>query len=97
MKLTERQRKHLRGLGHKLKPVVYVGQSGVSDTLFKELEQSLAHHELLKVSVRGADRAARDSTIANLVDRSGAQLVQTVGNMALLYRRHPKTPKIKLN
>lgn len=97
MDLTERQRKLLRGLGHKLKPVIYVGQAGISDTLLKELKQSLAHHELLKVSVRVTDRAIRDSTIADLAGQSGAQLVQTTGNMALLYRRHPKTPKIKLN
>lgn len=97
MNLTEKQRKLLRGLGHKLKPVITVGQAGVSDALLKELKQSLAHHELLKVSVRVADRATRDNTIADLVGHSGAQLVQATGNMALLYRRHPKTPKINLN
>lgn len=97
MDLNEKQRKLLRGLGHKLKPIIYVGQAGISDTLVKELKQSLAHHELLKVNVRVADREMRESTIAELVGQSGAHLIQAMGNMALLYRRHPKTPKIKLN
>jgi RNA-binding protein len=97
MNITERQRKILRGLGHSLKPVIFVGQAGVSDAVLKELEQALAHHELLKVNIRGADRADRDSTISALVTNTGAQLIQSVGNMALLYRRHPKHPKIKLS
>ena len=96
MDITERQRKMLRGLGHNLKPVIFVGQAGASDAVLKELEQSLAHHELLKVNIRGADRADRDNTISALVTNTGAQLIQRIGNMALLYRRHPKHPKIKL-
>lgn len=97
MNITERQRKILRRLGHDLKPIIFVGQAGVSEAVIKELEQSLAHHELLKVNIRGADRADRDDTISALVSTTGAQLIQRVGNMALLYRRHPKHPKIKLS
>lgn len=96
MNITERQRKILRGLGHSLKPVIFVGQAGVSPAVLKELEQSLAHHELLKVNIRGADRADRDHTIGALVTSTGAQLIQRVGNMALLYRRHPEHPKIDI-
>ena len=97
MNLTEKQRKVLRRLGHKLKPIIYVGHAGVSEPLLKELDQSLAHHELLKVSVRVADRGLRNSTIDDLASHCGAELIQTTGHMALLYRRNPETPKIKLS
>jgi len=97
MQLTERQRKNLRRLGHGLKPIIFVGQAGASAAVLQELEQSLAHHELLKVNIRGANRTDRDATISALVSASGAQLIQKIGNMALLYRQHPEAPKIKLS
>jgi RNA-binding protein len=86
MDLTEHQKKHLRGLGHKLKPLVMVGDAGLSESLLAEFESTLDHHELIKVRVRVGDREARDAIIASLCDGSGAVLVQRIGNVALLYR-----------
>lgn len=96
MKLTERQRKHLRGLGHALKPTVMIGDGGVSDSVFAEFSSTILHHELIKVSVRVGDRTARDAMINELCDRSGAILVQRIGNMALLYKENPEKRKITL-
>lgn len=96
MKLTERQRKHLRGLGHALKPTVMIGDSGISESVFTEFSSTILHHELIKVSVRVGDRKARDALVAELCDRSGAVLVQRIGNMALLYKENPEKRKITL-
>ena len=97
MHLTERQKKYLRGLGHKLKPTIMVGDSGLSETLLTEFEATLTHHELMKVKVRVGDRKARDEMIASLCKASGAELVQRIGNVALLYRENPeKKKKIQL-
>lgn len=96
MKLTERQRKHLRGLGHALKPTVMIGDGGVSDSVFAEFSSTILHHELIKVSVRVGDRKTRDAIINELCDRSGAILVQRIGNMALLYKENPEQRKITL-
>jgi RNA-binding protein len=86
MTLSESQKKHLRGLGHALKPVVTVGDSGLSDSVLAEFESSLKHHELIKVRVRVGDRAARDEIIETLCSDSAANLIQRIGNVALLYR-----------
>ena len=94
MDLSEAQKKHLRGLGHALKPLIMVGDAGVSGSLYTEFESTLTHHELIKVRVRAGDRGARDEIIRSLCDRSGATLVQRVGNMALLYRENPEKRKI---
>ncbi len=94
MKITEAQKKHLRGLGHALKPLLMVGESGLSESLLAEYETTLAHHELIKVSVRVGDRKARDSIIEELCKVGSATLVQRVGNMALLYRENPEKKKI---
>ncbi len=86
MKLSESQKKHLRGLGHALKPVVIVADSGLSDSVLAEYELTLNHHELIKVRVRVDDRAARDEIIEKLCSDNAANLIQRIGNVALLYR-----------
>jgi RNA-binding protein len=87
MPLTEQQKKTLRGLGHQLKPVILVGAGGLSASLLEEFERSLDHHELMKVKVKVGDREARDAVIARLCECSGAELVQRVGNVGLLFRK----------
>ena len=93
MPLTEQQKKRLRGLGHKLKPVITVGTGGLSDSLLEEFENSLEHHELMKVKVNTGDRDERDTTIRALCEYSGAQLIQRVGNIGLLFRKKKKNSK----
>ena len=94
MTLTEAQKKHLRGLGHALKPVIMVGEAGLSKSLLAEYETTLNHHELIKVSVRAGDRKLRDSIIEQLCTTGSATHQQRVGNMALLYRENPEKKKI---
>ena len=94
MNLFETQKKFLRGLGHQLKPVIMVGDAGLTESLLKEFCSTLEHHELIKVSVRVGDRKARDAIIEELCRSGSAELVQRVGNMALLYRENPEKKKI---
>ena len=96
MTLSESQKKYLRGLGHRLKPTVMVGDSGLSESLLAEFESTLDHHELIKASVRVGDRKRRDAVIAELCARGNAILVQRIGNVALLYRENPERRKIRL-
>jgi RNA-binding protein len=96
MALTDKQKKHLRTLAHKLEPVVLVGNAGVTPELMAELGHMLEHHELIKVRVRAGQREMRDLAIADLTSQSGAELVSRIGNIAVLYRRRQQTPDIIL-
>ena len=97
MNLSEHQKKFLRGRGHQLKPVIMVGDAGLSEPLLAEFESTLDHHELLKVRVRVGDRDARDEIIAMLCEKGRAELVQRIGNVALLYRPNPnKKPEKRI-
>ena len=96
MQLNERQKKHLRGLAHKLRPVVMVGQHGLRETVLDEVEQALTAHELIKVKVSIGDREDRDEIIQSICDETRAILIQRVGNIATLFRRNNKKPKIDL-
>jgi RNA-binding protein len=90
MNLTEHQKKFLRSRGHQLKPTIMIGDAGLSDSVLAEYESTLNHHELIKVRVRVGDRGARDEIIRKLCDDSSAQLIQRVGNVALLFRQNMK-------
>ena len=93
MNLSEAQKKYLRGLGHDLKPVLMIAESGLSDSVLAEFEGAISYHELIKVSVRVGDRSARSEIVASLCAADSTELVQRVGNMALLYRENPEKKK----
>jgi RNA-binding protein len=96
MNVNDKQRKYLSGLAHDIKPTVFVGNSGVTDGVLGELSRCLDHHELIKVKLRLGDREARKAAVQVLVEASGADLVNTIGNMAILYRPNRKDPRIAL-
>jgi RNA-binding protein len=94
MELTERQRKHLRGLAHPLNPVILVGGGGVTEGVIAETDRALHDHELIKVKVRGAERADRDAMLARLAGATRSALVTRIGHVAVFYRPRPGNPKI---
>jgi RNA-binding protein len=96
MDLSETQKKFLRGLGHQLKPVIMVGDAGLTEAVIKEFASTIAHHELIKVRVRAGDRQLRDDIISELCARESASLVTRIGNVALIYRRNEEKPAIPL-
>lgn len=96
MSLNDRQKRHLRRLGHELEPVILTGSAGLTPGLLLELDSTLDHHELLKVRVRAGDRDGRDAMIRALCEESGAELVQRIGHVALLWRPNPERRKIPL-
>lgn len=95
MQLTTSQKQHLRGLAHHLKPVVWIGQQGLRESVLAELDLALDTHELIKVKI-AAERDERKSIIQALCDHSGATLVQGIGQMAVLFKRNTKKPKVAL-
>ena len=96
MSLSKNQIRYLRGLSHALNPVILMGQKGVTEGLLGELDLALAHHELVKVKLAGGDRDERAETLAALLDASKAELVQSIGHTASLFRRNAEQPKISL-
>ena len=96
MTLAENQLRFLRGRAHPLKPVVMIGQHGLTDAVVAETERALADHELIKVRVRGAGRGARDAMLAELAARTRAEPVTRIGHVAVLYRRREQEPRLPL-
>jgi RNA-binding protein len=96
MALSERQKKHLRRLGHDLHPIVLVGQKGLTPGVAEELRLALEHHELVKLRARVGSREDRDAVLTELARLTGSEFVFRVGNVGLFYKKSGKLPKILL-
>jgi RNA-binding protein len=95
MPLSVKQRQFLRGLAHPLKPVIIIGQHGLTPNVKNEIDQALTFHELIKLRVNAEDRLQRREMIAIIAAEANAEVVTTVGHIAVLYRPNPEKPKIQ--
>ncbi len=96
MSLSPEQRREYRAIAHHLKPVIIVGDKGLSEGLQEELERALNDHELIKIKVANPDREARQEAMHELCKAAGAELVQSIGKIAVILRR-AKKPNPKLS
>ena len=96
MSLAKNQIKFLRGLCHDLKPVVMLGQKGLTDAVLNELDGALDHHELVKVKLSVDDRDARKQLIEQICRQCRAEAVQVIGKTVSIYRLNEKQPVIAL-
>ena len=96
MRLSEKQKKHLRRLAHPLHPIVMLGNAGLTDAVANELERALNDHELVKVSARVSGRDGRNEVLAALAARTTSHLVQRVGHVGVYYRPRKALSKIIL-
>ena len=92
MPLTGKQRRHLRGLGHHLEPVVIVGQSGVTEGVIAAVEHALNDHELIKVKIHEGPED-RHEAAEKLAQSTGAELAQLLGRTALLFKKRKEDSK----
>lgn len=88
------QRRRLRGLAHSLKPIIFIGEAGISEAVLKALNEALDQHELVKVRLR--QPPDKKAAAAALAESSYAALCGVVGHTVVLYRPHPETPQIRL-
>jgi len=90
-KLTTSQKKYLRGIAHNINPMIIIGANGVTESLMKELESTLEHHEILKIKMASADRDDRKQIVDYLLEQTGALLVQSIGKICVIYRQSDET------
>ena len=97
LKLTSRQRAHLRKLAHHLKPIVLVGSDGITPAVLSSVNDAFRTRELIKVKLQeSAPLHVKDAAGELSSGATGAYSVQTIGRTIVLYRPDPETPEIKL-
>jgi RNA-binding protein len=83
--LKGKQKQFLRGLGHHLEPVVYVGREGLSDSLAQSTLDALKTRELIKIKLGQNCRIPKKEAATRLAELTGAALVQLIGRTIILY------------
>lgn len=84
------RRRELRAAAHHLHPVVSVSQNGLVESVLKEIDRSLAAHELIKVKLHGVERDERPALLEQICARLGCAPVQQIGNILVLWRENPE-------
>ena len=85
--LNAAERKALKARAHKLEPVVHIGAKGLTDEVVAEIERALDAHQLIKVRAGGLERDARDEALSTICEKTGADAVQQVGKVFVLFRK----------
>ncbi len=85
--LTAAERKALKAKAHKLEPVVQIGAKGLTDEVVAEIERALKAHELIKVRAAALERDLRDEVLVSICEKTGAEAVQQVGKIFVLFRK----------
>ena len=97
-KLRGYQKKYLKGLVHGMKPLVFVGQKGLSPTVTQAVDESLEKHELIKVKFIDFKEKDQKEEIAGAIEKETAsELVGMIGHVAIFYRQQKDPEKRKIH
>jgi len=88
--LSPSRRRELKARAHALDPVVLIGAAGLSSAVLAEIDRGLKSRELIKVRVPGTDRPGRETILEEICRRTGAQPVQHIGKILVLFRENPE-------
>jgi len=87
--MTPQEKKQLKARAHKLDPIVFIGAKGLTDAVIAEIDFALKAHELIKVRAGTMDRHERDEAMSSICARTGADPVQQIGKIFVLFRKKP--------
>jgi RNA-binding protein len=90
--ITSSQKRKLKSLAHKLKPVVLIGQKGITESLVKAVDKALEDHELIKVKFIDL-KDEKVELLEKVISDTKSFLVNLIGNTAIIYRENPERPK----
>jgi RNA-binding protein len=78
----------LKKSAHHLKPIVIIGQKGLTDAVTLEIDQALKAHELLKLKISGWEKNDREEMINSICNSLGAETIQIIGHVVTIYRKN---------
>lgn len=84
--LNAKSKQQLKAKAHALKPVIIIGNKGLTDAVNKEINQALHDHELIKIRVQSEDRELRREIFNQICEQNQAELVQIIGRIGVVYR-----------
>lgn len=98
MNLNKKQIQYLKGVAHSLKPIVLLGNNGLTEAVVAEIDYSLNHHELIKVKIPTDDKETKGLIVEAICRETNATKIQVIGKTLIIYRqseeRKIRIPKI---
>lgn len=94
--LTSKQRAYLRGIANTIDTIFQIGKGGVPETLVAQVNDALRAREIIKVKVLENSIYSAKEAANEIAEKTGADVVQVIGNKFVLYKRNPKEPVIIL-
>ena len=88
--LSKQELQTLRSKAHALKPVILMGQKGLHEGLFEEINIALNTHELIKIKLNGENKTEIKKSLDEINNRCGCETVHFIGHTASVYRLNPK-------
>ena len=96
LSLTVAERLALKSRAHELKPIVMIGNAGLTESVMKEIAESLKRHELIKIRVMGDDRELRATMLEQICTELNAAPVQHIGKILVVYQSNPDANLVEL-
>ncbi len=91
------QKKYLKGLAHAYKPLVHIGQKGLSENLSAALEETLDSHELIKVKfIDFKEKEQKKELLKKIEAETLCELVGMTGHIAILFRQNRNPEKRRI-
>jgi RNA-binding protein len=94
--LTVSERLALKGRAHALNPLVMIGNAGLTESVLKEIAQTLKTHELIKIRVMNDDRALRETMLETICTQLDAAPIQHIGKVLVVYKPNPEKHQIEI-
>lgn len=88
MPLSTKEKQQLKGRAHSLKPIVFIGNNGLTENVQMEVDRGLTDHELIKIRIQVGDRDLRKELFTEICQANQAESIQLIGNIGVLYRKN---------
>lgn len=87
---------YLKKLSQEIKPVILIGNQGLSQMVHKEIDCALTAHELIKIKLGNLADEIQQQMIDQIKQSQQAHFVYKIGHNAVFYRQNPQKNKISL-
>ncbi len=84
--LTNKQKSYLKALANKKRAIYQIGKDGLSVNLLAGVDDYLAVHELIKVSLLKSCTESVNEVAIEISRMTKAEVVQIIGRTIILYR-----------
>ena len=88
--IDKKTRIKLRSIASTIKPIVWVGKEGFSESVLNQINEELFNHELIKIAVQESIEIPSEFELTEIAVKLGAEVVTTIGRKVVLYKHSEK-------